>query len=149
VAAETMAPKGRPGKCLIIPLPVGSSVYIHVLPVGSTVLCRRCLSYWAPPTHPATPTAKAPPTFKNFILLYNCTESLLTDRTYFYNFTAVCRYLCESMHVFINTSHLSVKISTFTNITVNCYTVFNVYIYRPDCTTPFCSMYVCMLYSPA
>ncbi len=64
VAAETMAPKGRPGKCLI------------PLPVGSSVLCRRCLSYWAPPTQPATPMAKAPPTFKNFILLDNCTESL-------------------------------------------------------------------------
>ncbi len=127
VAADTMAPKGRPGKCLIIPLPVGSSVY--VLPVGSSVLCRRCLSYWAPPTQPATPTAKAPPTFKNFILCPNCIESMsrYIDRTYLYNFTAVCRYLCENMNVLINTSHLSVKISTVT-ITVNCYTVFNVYI---------------------
>ncbi len=117
VAAETMAPKGRPGKCLI------------PLLVGSSVLCRRCLSYWAPPTHPATPMAKAPPTFKNFILLYNCAESMsrYTGRTYFYDFTAVCRYLCESMNVFMNTSHLSVKISTVT-ITVNCYTLFNVYI---------------------
>ncbi len=131
-----MAPKGRPGKCLIIPLPVGASV-----------LCRRCLSYWAPPTHPATPTAKAPPTFKNFILcptvLNRCHVngqdlciSLISPQS-------VGIYAKVWMYLFINTSQSSVKISTIT-ITVNCYTEFNVYIYRPDCTTPLCSMYVCM-----